>query len=143
MIEEGKFYGYAFETVPGTDALIAREVSFRTRKMGRDDTANLLTGEEPQIQSLVRTYARATGEPAEQKGAAIDGALAAAAKRKRVLAELLNQFAENLAPTDAVVEGAVVAMTKHEGFLSELFDQSELRDIARAVLAGAVEAARG
>ena len=46
-------------------------------------------------------------------------------------------------PTDAMIDGAVAAMVKHEGFLSELFDQSELRDIARVVLAGAVEAARG
>ncbi|PZU43872.1 MAG: hypothetical protein DI568_16660 [Sphingomonas sp.] len=46
-------------------------------------------------------------------------------------------------PTDAMIDGAVAAMVTHEGFLSELFDQSELRDIARVVLAGAVEAARG
>ncbi len=111
MIEECKFYGYAFEIVPGAEGVIAHEVSFRTRKMGAEDTANLLTGREPQILSFVKTYAPVAGKLA--------------------------------APTDAVVEGAVAAMVKHEGFLSELFDQSELRNIARVVLAGAVEASRG
>ena len=45
-------------------------------------------------------------------------------------------------PTDAMIDGAVAAMVCQDGFLGELFDQSELRDIARAALAGAREAAR-
>lgn len=46
-------------------------------------------------------------------------------------------------PTAAMIDGAVAAMVCQDGFLGELFDQSELRDIARAALAGAREAARG
>jgi stage V sporulation protein SpoVS len=45
--------------------------------------------------------------------------------------------------TPPVVDGAVAAMMREESFLSELFERDELQAIARAAIAGALEAARG